>query len=229
MDFKALVAGLTRIGVAMRQAPDKATFDVYHPCFEQDMDGPTWDRFTQWAIEFHPWVEESRYRRFPSVPELKEAVRLFRGDRPMLAEATEAYERVLGCGTYSPQGGTTWSYRAVKERCGEAAAMAFLAAGGTAAFETTWDESKRRERFVAEYAESVRESPNAALLPEGVKALPPAEPNRALTQAEAVEIMRGIEERAPKVKRRFVQITPERAAELERQKAQILEEPNDVA
>ena len=182
--------GLNRIGVAVRQVPDKATLGVYFDGIGQQTTGEEWLQFTRWA------VATDRFPTFfPKVSELRAALRQFRGAPSLEAEATEAYERALASGTYAPQGGTTWTYRGIRERCGDAAAEAFLAAGGNSAFITTWNEDKRRERFVEAYRSAVLEDATTALLPAGdVKLLPaPALP----TASEARALLKEIAGHAP--------------------------------
>lgn len=218
IEFEAFVEGLTKIGVALKQPYGAASLTVYHDVIGPHTDGEEWPRFVAWALASQRWPTLS-----PNVPALQEALREFRGQRPMLSEATEAYERVIAAGVYTPEGGTTWNYRAIREACGDAAAEAFLAAGGNSAFATTWNEDKRRERFVAMYAEAVREEPAAALLPAApVKALPPVEDEP--TREEAAEVLRklreivGAEEQAKPL---VVTVTDERLAALRRQAEEI--------
>ena len=149
--------GLAKIGIAVRQPADAATMAVYHDVLGARTNAEEWRRFVLWALC------ASRWTWFPKLSEIQDALRAFRGERPLSAEANQAYERVLRSGVYSPEAGTSWTFRGIRDRCGEAAAEAFLAAGGNAAFETTWDEAKRRERFIAAYSEAVRENPATAL------------------------------------------------------------------
>jgi hypothetical protein len=207
-------AGMAAIGIAVRQEADPATLAVYHDVLATRTDPDEWRAFVRWGLE------SSRWTWFPKLAELQDALREFRGDPPMLAEATEAYERVLKAGTYCPEGGTTWEYRSIREKVGEAAAEAFLAAGGNSAFANTWDESKRRERFVAAYGEAVRESPETKLLPPvSYRALPPAEspPTReeAVSVVEKLRDLAGVE--PPKPKTTVVEVDPARVEALKRQ------------
>ena len=189
--------GLNRIGVAMRQPPDKATLSVYYDTIGSQVEGQEWLAFARWCVDtdrFHAW--------FPKVADLRAALREFRGAPPLAVEATRAYERVLESGTYTPHGGTSWNYRAVRERCGEAAAQAFLAAGGNSAFAITFGEEGRRERFVTAYCDAARANPGAALLPAGPRtpALPVAgfdvftgaTMSRAVSPADVVSSSSGV-------------------------------------
>lgn len=218
IEFAAFVAGLTRIGSACRQAPTPLDFEVYHIGMQHHADAAEWDRFTRWAID------PCRWTFFPKLRELQDALREFRGDRPMLAEATNAYERVLAAGVYAQEGGTSWSYRSVRETCGDAAAEAFLAAGGHNAFATTWEESKRRERFVNAYADAVREEPDAKLLPPAPARalLPAAEPPTKVEAASVIERLREmVQADPPKPKSNVVTVTDERMEALRRQAQEI--------
>ena len=230
IDRALFVEGLNRVAFSVQQVVDAATQGVYFDVFTRRMDDQEWDRFTRWCAESTPWVSEPRYRRFPSVPELQEALRIFRGERPALAEATEAYERVIAAGVYTPEGGTSWTFRGVKEACGEAAAEAFLAAGGTAAFASTGNADRRRERFVAAYAETVREDPETKLLPAQA-ALPAAVELGQIGREEARRLVERIAGEAGLPDPRppgpaMVVLTPEREVTLREQAARILaEEP----
>lgn len=212
--------GLTRIGIATRQPADAATLAVYHDVIGPQTTVEEWLPFVQWALA------SGRWKWFPRTAELQDALREFRGGRPLLVEASDAYERVLAAGTYTPEGGTSWNYRGILKACGDAAAEAFLAAGGNSAFATTWDEAKRRERFVQAYAEAVREEPASALLPPGnePKALPSgeAEPSRedATTVIRKLQDLAGVEPEKPKAP--VVVATDERLEELKRQAEQII-------
>lgn len=223
IDAETFTAGMQGIAAGVRKVWEAASIGVYFDALGHQTDAVEWDAFVRWANS------SGRWQWLPTLREIIDAIREFRGDPPLLAEATEAYERVLASGVYAPEGGTSWIYRNIQERCGEAASEAFMAAGGTAAFTSTWDEAKRRERFVAAYSEAVRESPGAKLLPSaGTKALPPAESeSRALTAEEARAVMRGVVGTAPQSqpKQTRVVATDERLAALERQKQQILAEP----
>lgn len=142
----------------------EARFNAYYLALAEESDAMEWAAFTRVAAKRSGW------KFIPSLPELLDALRVFRGGPPLLelqGEASDAYERVISASTYTAEGGASWNYRTVAERCGKAAADAFLAAGGHHAFATTWDEAKRRERFIAAYQETAREIPDARLLPPG--------------------------------------------------------------
>src|SRR5258708_7884243 len=101
--------GLVRIGLATRQAPDAATMGVYFDSLGPQVEAAEWLAFTRWA------VDGDRFPFFPKLRELRDALREFRGEQPLEAEAVRAYELVLAAGDYTPQGGTTWAYRAIRE------------------------------------------------------------------------------------------------------------------
>jgi hypothetical protein len=207
--------GLGRIAIAVRQTLDAETVDVYHEALCDETETAAWEEFTRWA------VKAGRFEWFPKLRELRSVYHEHLGGRPLLVECTEAYERVLEAGIYTAEGGTTWDYRSISEKCGHAAADAFLAAGGNAAFSNTFRESDRRERFTAAYAEAVRDEPHTRLLPARTdpKALPPAEepPTReeAAAVVERLRDLAGVEAPAPTAPR--VVVTDERLAELRRQ------------
>ena len=178
--------GLCSIGLRIHQAVDDATQASYWVDFDGETEPGEWAEFCRVA------VKRFRWRFLPSTPELLDALRVFRGG-PALAElqteAITAYDRVLDASTYTFEGGAMWNYRSVAEKCGKAAAHAFLAAGGHHAFATTWDEAKRRERFIAAYQERAKETPAHRLTapdaPEQITAGDPVVP-----PTQAVEIIR---------------------------------------
>ena len=220
IDAETFAAGLTRISLAVRQSIDAATFAVYHEALERETNPAEWEAFTLGLAPRLQW--------FPKLAELLDALREFRGATPLEAEAVEAYERVLQAGAYTAEGGTSWTFRGVRETCGPAAAEAFLEAGGNGAFANTFRESDRRERFVAAYCQAAREEPEARLLPAAPthEALPAAP---LPTEAEAVRIVDRIRELVgeqparPKPKDGLVVATDERMAQLQRQAALLRE------
>jgi hypothetical protein len=56
------------------------------------------------------------------------------GAQKIQSEAGRAFECVIEARTYHPEGGASWTYRGVEEKCGRACAEAFVAAGGAKAF-----------------------------------------------------------------------------------------------
>lgn len=178
LDRKTCTKGLQMIADHVGHPMTKERFDAYYLALAEESDPMEWVEFTRVATKRTGW------KFIPSVPDLLDALRVFRGG-PALAElqseAAAAYERVIAASDYTAEGGAFWSYRGVAERCGKAAADAFLAAGGHHAFATTWDEAKRRERFIAAYQDAARTLPETRLLPAG------AEPKQ-LTGADDVRV-----------------------------------------
>ena len=196
VEVEAFTVGLTRIALACRETVDAPTFAVYHELVAPTVaDAGEWERFSRALGSRPPRAGDGR-ARFPTVAELLDALEEFRGKPPLEAEAAIAYERVIAAASYTPEGGSSWTFSDVRERCGAAAARAFLEAGGHYGFATTWDESKRRARFVAAYVAEARERPAERLLPEGgaPKALPAGEP--PLSEHEASRFMRRVREMA---------------------------------
>lgn len=220
-------SGLGVIALQLNKPITPQVIRAYHAALERATDADEWAAFSRVAALRFGW------QFLPTVPQLHDALLEFRGEPPLQLEATTAYEQVLDAGEYAPEGGTSWTYRHVLQVCGRAAADAFLAAGGHHAFATTWDEEKRRERFVAEYAVVARTAPADRLLPAGaVLALPsgidiPSNPRLSQDEAEKViervRAIAGVEVAPPAPK--TVIASDERLAELRRQAAAILEEP----
>lgn len=195
---------LTRLGAACRQELSDLTLEVYTEALCYQVELSEWERFTRES------VSSGRFRWFPPVTELLDALREFRGAPALEPEASSAYERVLGASTYSAEAGASWTYRGVLQKCGKAAAEAFLEAGGHHAFATTWDEGKRRERFITAYVQAARAVPEARLLPAGEeqKLLPAP---REITRDEAAAIIRRIEKQpVPREGKAVVVATDER-------------------
>lgn len=192
IDVTEFGAGLGIIAVQVRHPLDTQTIDAYHMALGLQTDPQEWRAFCGRAAALRGW------RFFPGVVEIQDALRAYRGDVPLAAEAVAAYERVMSAGIYAPEGGRTWNYRAVRESCGAAAAEAWLASGGSRAWESTYHEHDRRETFVAAYQAAVRDDSSAKLLPpataEPPKALPPAPP----TESEAAELVGRIRREALK-------------------------------
>ena len=129
-------------------------------------------------------------RFFPVPAELLEFVRPKASlEAAAREEASAAYQRVLDCNTYTPEGGACWSYRQIADEVGVEAAEAFIAAGGNSGF--AWADvsgaSIRHARFIAAYLEQVeaRRAEQAAL---DAGASP-----KALTRGEARSALKLIE------------------------------------
>jgi hypothetical protein len=184
--------GLTRIGLSLRQTYTAEEQFVYFEALATRTTAEEWARFARETVAAGRWT-----RFLPTVAELVDVLEEFRGKPPLEAEAAIAYDRVIAAANYTPEGGSSWTFREVRARCGAAAARAFLEAGGHHAFATTWDESRRRERFLAAYQAEARERPAERLLPEGAAplALPSGEP-APLSEHEAARFMRRVREMA---------------------------------
>lgn len=219
-------AGLGVIALQLNKPITSPVIKAYYAAFEGGTDPDEWAAFARVAALRFGW------QFLPTVPQLHDALEEFRGSAPLQREATEAYEQVLAAGEYAAEAGTVWTYRRVLKVCGRAAADAFLAAGGHYAFSTTWDEAKRRERFLAEYAVVARQVPSERLLSAGAApALPsgvdiPGNPR--MTEDEAAKVMErvrataGVEAAPPAPK--TVIASDERMDELRRQAAAITSE-----
>lgn len=154
----AIEAGLARIGVALNKPYDRAQVGVFADVLSEQTTADEFQRFVSWGLrggKFGRWQ--------PSLPEIQDALRAFRGHPTLDVEAETMYERVLGCRDYNPESGSIWSFRQIRDTHGEAAAQAFLAAGGHSAFATTIGEDKRQSRFIQAYKYEVRDDPRAAL------------------------------------------------------------------
>lgn len=228
------ITALARIVKASRQEVDEATIEVYTEALCYDVAPDEWDAFTRHA------VRAGRFGRwFPALIDVQDALREYRGARALPAEAEEAYERVMRTNTYTAEAGAVWSFREIRDRCGAACAEAFMAAGGHNAFATTWEESKRRARFIEAYAAAVRETPAAGLLPAGPeqRQLAAGDPrisaNEAATILDRVRALAGALAPPPEIPKResLVVVCDDAArARLAQQKARIaqLQEPEAV-
>ena len=189
MTAEQFTEGLTRIALATRANVEAAAFAVYHDALDGETTGEEWGAFCKNA------VSTGRFSWFPKVGELLDALREFRGEPSLEVEAIAAYEAVMKAGAYTPDGGSSWTWRGVLESCGRAAADAWLEAGGHHAFATTWNEDKRRERFIAAYQQNARAEPATRLLLDGERKALPA-PLEHPTRDESAAILRQIVERA---------------------------------
>lgn len=188
----AFTGNLAKLALQLNRPAEKQLLDAYHEAMMDETEPEEWREFCRLGPKRFGW------KFLPSVPELVDALREFRGLPSLESEATEAYERVREASGYSPESGSVWTFRGVLKDCGRAAAEAFLEAGGHHAFATTWDESKRRERFIGAYCQVARAEPDLRLLPNAPqKALTsgevsPGEPN----ETEVVQAMARIAEKA---------------------------------
>jgi len=158
------------MALQLNQPASEQLLGAYHRAMREETDTGEWNLFCDQAVKRFGWTY------LPGVPKLLDALREFRGQPSLDSEAVQAYEAVIAAGVYTPEGGTSWTYRGVLELCGRAAADAWLEAGGNSAFSTTWAEHQRRERFIAAYVAGARAEPTARLLqasPGELKTLPP--------------------------------------------------------
>lgn len=179
-----LAAGLGTLALQLRQAINEAEIGAYHLVLGDATDGAEFRAFVQVAVRRFGW------RYFPSVPELLDALQEFRGRAPLNREAVDAYEAVCATRNYNAVSGAVWDYRSVLARCGRAAAEAFVAAGADSAFRTSWQEDKRRERFIAAYTTAARAEPLYRLLPAaGSGTTPGLPPGPEVSAVEAPALL----------------------------------------
>lgn len=228
-------AGLRHVGELLQKPVSTATLLAYFGFLAEETNPDEWSEFCRVGAKRFGWGPF-----LPDAPRMLDDLRKFRGepsraafDHQLATEAGHAYQRVLDAGDYTAAAGTFWTFRSVAEKCGRAAAEAFMAAGGPNAFATTWDESRRRKTFVDAYQHAAREEPSARLLPAGPepKQLPAgAERDPRLTRSEAVSVLQKLREHGvpaedvPKPRRAdpfAVNVTDKRLAELKRQAEEI--------
>lgn len=232
IELKPFGAGLGVIALQLNKPVTGETLRAYWLAFRNETTQAEWEAFTagaavRWGKGWQGFV--------PTVPALFDALREFRGFPSLAPESSRAYDQVLAAGEYTPGAGRVWTFRGVLATCGIAAAEAFLAAGGHSAFATTWDEPKRRERFLAAYQVAASQDPRTRLLPAGpVKAITgDVETEPPVDAGAAAQAMREIRERlgVEPVARKPAEIvaTDERLTELRRQAQQITtQEPADA-
>ena len=145
-NVEQFTAGLTRIAIATSKDLDSATLEVYRDALAHQTTPEEWDRLCRVS------VQSGRWSWFPKVKEILDALSEFQGSGrgELLKTADAAYEAVKNAGSYSPETGTTWTYRAVRDALGEVAALAFLDAGGGPSFGYGHDDQRRR-LFVAAF------------------------------------------------------------------------------
>jgi hypothetical protein len=146
MNRAEFVAGLAMLSLAtVGKTPDDAVAEVYFDSIGNRVGGQEWLVFCRGAKE--------RWTYWPSLAEILAALREFQG-QSVEVEAGAVYEAVLNAGTWAPEG-TFWDRRVIAAKCGQAAAIAFDAAGGHDAFVTTFAAERRREKFAAAYKTAV--------------------------------------------------------------------------
>jgi len=170
IDLASFTVGLGTIALQLNQAVPEDKFQAFHLALERETDPDEWALFVAGDAVSPGAVKRFGWKWMPTVPELLDALQVYRGREPLTVEATRAYERVLGARRYTPEGGGAWVYRDVIEQCGVAAGVAFLAAGGHEAFQTTRQEERRREAFVEAYMAEARAAPAGRLTIPGLLA-----------------------------------------------------------
>ena len=169
--------GITRIALASGKELGEGTLGIFREALAPQTNAGEWESFSRAS------VASGRWRWFPTVRELLDALREFRGAPRIEAEAVLAYERVLESGSYGPEG-TYWHFQEIAARCGAVAAEAFIEAGGHSAFSASdgggYRDTERQKRFVAAYQAAARAEPSARLLPA-------ATPQRFLPAGDAAQ------------------------------------------
>ncbi len=163
--------GMTRLTTMFGVTLTAELADVYHEALSDLTD-------EQWALAVRQAVRTSEFMPRPAVLLKAAAV-----DVKLLANAVRVFDSVLESGEYNPHG-TVWSYRAIRNSIGPAAAEAFSAAGGPSEFRRLAEGDSRiadrdlpftRNRFTDAYIAAVRADSRLAL-PAGtsLKELAPA-------------------------------------------------------
>lgn len=162
IDDQSFYAGVGIIGLQLNQPVRKDVARAFWLAMRDETTAEEWQAFVAVAVKRFAWTF------LPPVPALLDALQAFRGATPLAAEATLAYERVLGAGIYGAEG-TYWHFREIAARCGPAAAEAFLKAGGHTTFAASdgggYRDTERQKRFVAAYVAAARAEPAGRLLP----------------------------------------------------------------
>ena len=148
MTEEAVQIGLKVLSTGLRFEVDEQAATIFPRLLSaacQDVSDREWQAFVTHAV-----LGGAFSRALPSIPEVLSALKAFRSVESSLpeADAQRAYERVLSCNTYTPEGGAVWTWRQIRDECGAAAAEAFLAAGGNHAFCTAYREGERRRAFI---------------------------------------------------------------------------------
>jgi len=172
IDLDGFEKGMRALGDAFNRPITPAVLDVFGRVLSRRLDTKQWERAVTRALEaesfFPPPAVLLRYGIADGAPQ---------------ARAGEVYAAILS----RFEAGECVGPRDVRERFGEAAFDAFVAAGGSRAF--SWcepkDEPFRLKRFVEAWTETVEQSPERAL-PAGAEA-PKLE---AFTPSEASSFLR---------------------------------------
>jgi hypothetical protein len=187
IELRMMAGGLAALGAAFNREIRPEVAEVYHQVLGPRLDADDWARAVKRCLEnetfFPPPAVLLRYGLREGVPE---------------ARAVEDYQAILG----SFEDGQPMGPREIRERFGEAAMEAFVAAGGTRAF--SWceprDEPFRRKAFVEAWTEVEDQDP-ALALPAGDSGHITEGSNVDLVgddfpQARAVEVFRELQQRS---------------------------------
>ncbi len=152
IEIVEMAKGLAMLGIAFNREITPELAEVYHGVLGAKLDPTGWERAVRRSLE------AERYFPPPAV-----LLKYGAAERPTHARAAEVYDVILGC----YEGGVRMGPRDVRDRFGEAAMDAFLAAGGVAAFEwcDTRDQPFRRKSFLEAWSEAVEVEPAKALPP----------------------------------------------------------------
>jgi hypothetical protein len=140
---RAMAEGMALLASAFGEEVDAARMEAYRVVLSPLLEDEAWLRAVRLAC--------AREHYFPRPARLREYAQAGDVDR-LRIEVARAYQAVLDCGTYTPNG-TVWLFRTIEQRLGPAAAEAFVAAGGSGAFAmcSPSDEPFRLKRFVEAY------------------------------------------------------------------------------
>lgn len=138
------------------------------------------------ARAVHTWINTSRY--FPTIAELRQTITPYTNPH---AEGTLAFDKVCDLGDYTPEG-YRWRVTKIANVVGPVAAEAFLAAGGTRAFEQEQGEKNLtwlRKRFVEAYVAAFEaQRAGRQLAAAGQTRIPSGSPVQALVDATVREL-----------------------------------------
>lgn len=153
IEVREMAAGLAALGVAFNREVTPAVAELYHGVIGARLDAAWWDRAVRRALEAESF--------FPAPAVL---LRYGSANGAPQARAAEIYERILS----DYEQGRHLGPREVREKYGEAAMDAFVAAGGTRAFDEYLEGGGpfRRKAFIEAWVEEADQEP-ARALPSG--------------------------------------------------------------
>lgn len=145
-----MARGMALLSTAFNRALTDELVSVYHAVIGSKLDSAGWERAVRRALEAESY--------FPAPAVL---LRYGRGDGAPQARAVEMYERILR----DYEQGRHLGPREVQEQYGTAAMEAFVAAGGTRAFDEYLEGGGpfRRKAFVEAWLETTEQEPARAL------------------------------------------------------------------